>query len=84
MDSLPIILLCLTAPCGLFLLVVAGIALFDPLTYTEFFDELQETLGIKPPVIRVKESLIVHRILLLGGFLIALAAFLFALWQGFF
>lgn len=73
MESLvSVVLLCLTAPCGLFLLVVAGIALFDPLTYTEFFDEAQEMFGIKPPKIRVKDSLMVHRLLLLGGLLVCL------------
>jgi hypothetical protein len=69
MQSLGIVGICISSLCGLVLLFVTGVAWFDPLSYTDFFDELQQTSGMNPPPIQVKDSLMAHRILLLIGLL---------------
>ena len=84
MASFGIIGICISSLCGLGLLFATGIAFFDPLSYTEFFDELQQTLGMNPPPIQVKDSLMVHRVLLLIVLLACVCGTAFVALQGFF
>jgi hypothetical protein len=84
MASFGIVGICIASMCALPLLFATGIAFFDPLSYTEFFDELQQNLGMNPPPIQVKETLWVHRILLLVVLLSCVCGTAFVAVQGFF
>jgi hypothetical protein len=84
MASLGIVGICIASMCALPLLFATGVAFFDPLSYTEFFDELQQTLGMNPPPIQVKDSLMVHRVLLLIVLLSCVCGTAFVALQGYF
>jgi hypothetical protein len=78
-----IALLCCSSSVGFLFLYIAGISFLDPLSYTEFFDELQDTMGIKPHIINVKNQLWLHRIVALLALILSMGACVFSVWVGF-
>lgn len=83
MNAGSIALLCCSSSVGFLFLYIAGIAFIDPLSYTEFFDELQDTMGIKPHIIDVKNQLWLHRIGALMMLMLSTAACVFSVWVSF-
>lgn len=83
MNIAALFILCCSSSIGLVFLFIAGTAFLDPLTYTEFFDELQQNLKINPPIIDAKNQLWLHRIGALLMLMISMAACVFSGWVAF-